>query len=71
MARRLHLIMRVVEAMATGDLSQRTGLQADDEIGALGRGLDCVAGRQLAHIRKLETIMRTGEQAVTQLGSLL
>ncbi len=70
-ARRLRALLRVAEAVAEGDLSQRTGFLMDDEIGLLGRSLDVMAGRLQERNRQLDSAVRTHDEELARLGAIL
>lgn len=70
-ARRLKELLRVAEAVADGDFSQRTGFASSDEIGALGRRLDVMAGRLQERNGKLSSAARSHDEELTRLGAIL
>ncbi|GAB4445608.1 MAG: ATP-binding protein [Anaerolineae bacterium] len=70
-ARRLRTLLRVAETVAEGDLSQRTGFVADDEIGTLGRCFDVMVGRLHERSRQLDLAVRTHDEELARLDALL
>ncbi len=70
-ARRLRQIGQVVEAAASGDLTQRTGMSADDEFGALGRNFDAVVGRLTARTHQLNAKIHQHEETIAHLSAAL
>ena len=69
--RRLWRVAHVAEAVADGDLAQRTGFVAGDEIGTLGRSLDVMVGRLQERNRQLDTAVRTHDEELARLGAIL
>lgn len=57
LTRPLEKLSQTAQALAAGDLSRRSGIAGQDEIGALAREFDAMAARQQAHIAALRATM--------------
>lgn len=57
LTRPLEKLSQTAQALAAGDLSRRSGIAGQDEIGALAREFDAMAARQQAHIAALQATM--------------
>jgi len=68
---RINRVRLVVEALADGDYSARTNMQATDEIGALGRALDVYTDRVQQRHDTLRASLRRQRREIEHLNAVL
>lgn len=68
---RLDRIVEAADALGAGDIHARTGMEARDEIGAVGAAFDRLAERVQRRTQTLERQLRTERQEAARLTSIL
>ncbi len=64
-------LVRTSQAVAEGDLEQRTGIRSDDEIGTLAVTFDEMTGRLAERNRQLEALLAAYQEAAGRMRAIL
>lgn len=69
--RPLGLLVRTTQAVAEGNLEQRTGITSTDEIGTLATTFDNMTERLAERTRALEVLLQTQKEAASRMRAIL